>query len=41
MGENSDSMKTANKWGGVFFDKPSLALIEALDDLFMKLEVAC
>ena len=32
-----DSSKSAHKWGGVFFHKPSLELIEALDDLFMRL----
>jgi len=33
-------MKSSKKGGGVFFDKPSLALIEALDNLFISMELA-
>jgi len=39
---DTDGSKVSNeKWGGVFYDKPSLALIEALDNLFVYREVAC
>ena len=33
--------KTEQKWGGVFYDKPDLRLIEALDKLFTQYELAC
>ena len=33
--------ETESKWGGVFFHKPSSALIEALDNLFTQYELAC
>ena len=41
MVSDSDEQKSAIKVGGVFYDKPSIKLIEALDNLFLKLEVAC
>ncbi|TCJ84646.1 exodeoxyribonuclease V subunit beta [Cocleimonas flava] len=34
---DQDSQKSASKWGGVFYHKPSLDLINALDGLFMRL----
>jgi exodeoxyribonuclease V beta subunit len=38
--QQQESPKTGNKWGGVFFHKPSLELIQALDGLFMRLTPA-
>jgi len=38
MDSDSNIGKSVKKWGGVFFDKPSLALIEALDGLFLDIQ---